>query len=142
MSNLGIQKTVSSKFLNFWTFCKKKFKTSEELVCIDESNVPFFGRIYFRQYIPNKRHKYGTKVFKLCVNGGHTWSFKVYIRKERADEISVVEKSVMELMDDLLDSGGTLYTNNCYTSDSLPKRLIQRHIGRIILQMWLSSPEG
>ncbi|KAJ8937309.1 hypothetical protein NQ314_011948 [Rhamnusium bicolor] len=61
-----------SKFLGIM---EKNFKESyipEEQVCIDESNIPFRGRIYFRQYIPNKRHKYGIKVFKFRVNGGYT----------------------------------------------------------------------
>lgn len=109
---------------------QQKFKESyipEELVCIDESNVPFRGRIHFRQYIPNKRHRYGIKVFKLCVSGGYTWSFKVYTGKEeRDDDTSVAEKVVQELMNGLLDSGRTLYTDNWYTSVSLSKKLIQR----------------
>lgn len=41
----------------------------EEEPCIDESNVPFRGRLLFKQYKPNKRHKYGIKLFKLCVSG-------------------------------------------------------------------------
>lgn len=115
-----------SKFLDI---LQPKFKSSyipEELVCIDESNVPFRGRIHFRQYIPNKRHKYGIKVFKLCVSGGYTWSFKVYTGKERAGDISVAEKIVTELMDSLLDSGRTVYTDNWYTSVRLSKQLINR----------------
>ena len=32
-------------------------------VCIDESLVPFRGRILFRQYLPNKRHRYRIKMF-------------------------------------------------------------------------------
>lgn len=114
-----------SKFLNM---LEKNFKESyypEEEVCIDESNVPFRGRIYFRQYLPNKRYKYGIKVFKLCVNGGYTWSFKVYTGKERVQEISVSEKIVKELMNGLLDTGRTLYTDNWYTSVSLSENLIQ-----------------
>ena len=45
----------------------------EKKVCIDESLIPFRGRIIFRQYIPNKRHRYGIKAFKLCSRGGYTY---------------------------------------------------------------------
>lgn len=117
------------KISNFLNLLQDKFKSSytpEEDVCIDESNVPFRGRIYFRQYIPNKRHRYGIKLFKLCISGGYTWAFKVYTGKEKIDGVSVSEKVVMELMEGVLDSGRTLYTDNWYTSVSLSKSLIDR----------------
>jgi hypothetical protein len=34
-------------------------------VCIDESMVPFSGRLLFKQYNASKRHRYGIKFFKL-----------------------------------------------------------------------------
>ncbi|XP_050307489.1 piggyBac transposable element-derived protein 4-like [Anthonomus grandis grandis] len=117
------------KMSEFLDMRQKKFKSSympEKDICIDESNVPFRGRIYFRQYIPNKRHRYGIKLFKLCVSGGYTWDFKVYTGREKSSEFAVSEKVVMELMEGLLDSGRTLYTDNWYTSVSLAKRLIDR----------------
>lgn len=43
----------------------RKFQDScvvGENMCIDETMVPFQGRLNFRQYIPNKRHKYGVKL--------------------------------------------------------------------------------
>ncbi|XP_050303751.1 piggyBac transposable element-derived protein 4-like [Anthonomus grandis grandis] len=117
------------KISEFLDMLQKKFKSSkmpEKDICIDESNVPFRGRIYFRQYTPNKRHHYGIKLFKLSVSGGYTWDFKVYTVREKSSEFAVSEKVVMELMEGLLDSGCTLYTDNWYTSVSLAKRLIDR----------------
>ncbi|XP_050300132.1 piggyBac transposable element-derived protein 4-like [Anthonomus grandis grandis] len=117
------------KISEFLDMLQKKFKSSympKKDICIDESNVPFRGRIYFRQYIPNKRHRYGIKLFKLCVSGGYTWDFKVYTGREKSSEFVVSEKVVMELMEGLLDRGRTLYTDNWYTSVSLAKRLIDR----------------
>ena len=52
-------------------------------VCIDESLVPFRGRTVFRQYIPNKRHHYGIKLFKLCSEGGYTWKTQIYAGKDQ-----------------------------------------------------------
>lgn len=49
-----------------------------EYVCIDETLVPFRGRLKFKQYISNKPHKFGIKMLKLCTKGGYTYEFKVY----------------------------------------------------------------
>ena len=46
----------------------RMYKPGKEL-CIDESLVPFRGRIVFKQYVPSKRHQYGIKLFKLCSHG-------------------------------------------------------------------------
>jgi hypothetical protein len=60
----------------------QKAITPGEEVCIDETVVPFHGRLYFEQYIPGKRFKYGVKMYKLCAEGGYTWSVKVYCGRE------------------------------------------------------------
>ncbi|KAJ8895004.1 hypothetical protein PR048_000313 [Dryococelus australis] len=39
-----------------------------------------------KQYLPNKAHKYGVKIFKVCGNRVYTWDFKIYegtLRKNR-----------------------------------------------------------
>jgi hypothetical protein len=46
----------------------------EESLCIDESVIPFIGRLTFRQCLKNKRHRYGVKIFKLCVHDGLVYS--------------------------------------------------------------------
>lgn len=47
-------------------------------VCIDETLVPFRGRLRFRQHIKNKRHKISIKLFKLCTRGGFIYDLSVY----------------------------------------------------------------
>jgi hypothetical protein len=47
-------------------------------VCIDETMVPFRGRLKFKQYIRNKRHKFGIKLYKLCLESGYTYDVKIY----------------------------------------------------------------
>lgn len=47
----------------------KKFQevyTPRQEFCIDGSLVPFHDRLIMKQYIPQKKHKYGVKLFKLC----------------------------------------------------------------------------
>lgn len=36
-----------------------------ETLCIDESMILVIDRLFFKQYLKNKRHKYGIKLFKL-----------------------------------------------------------------------------
>jgi hypothetical protein len=73
----------------------------EEDVCIDESLVPFRGRLAFEQYtsIKNKRHKFGIKLFKLCCKDGYTFDLKVHCGKEELNkDSSIPTKVVMQFM--------------------------------------------
>ena len=55
---------LESNFKNM--FCPEKD------IVIDETLIPWRGRLIFRQYIPNKAHRYGIKMFKLCSVDGYT----------------------------------------------------------------------
>lgn len=101
--------------------------TPKEDVCIDESLVPFRGRLSFRQYITNKRHKFGIKLYKLCLEKGYTYNFQVYCGKDKTPNQSSSEKVVISLADNLLDKGRTIYTDNYYTSISLAHQLQKRN---------------
>ena len=68
----------------------RMYKPGKEL-CIDESLVPFRGRIVFKQYVPSKRHKYGIKLFKLCSHGGYTSKLKVYAGKGKSRNGTVAD---------------------------------------------------
>lgn len=84
----------------------------EKNLCIYESMVPFLGRLSFRQYIANKRHRYGVKIFKLCTRDFYTSQYKIYAGKEAVPGPLVSCKVVMELMQPYLDSGRYLYADN------------------------------
>lgn len=95
-------------------------------VVIDESMIPWRGRLGIRQYIKNKRHKYGVKLYKLCTLEGYTIRVKVYCGKEENQNVSTdphTVRVVMSLMDHLLDSGRILYGDNFYSGVSLVKKL-------------------
>ncbi|KAK5966173.1 PiggyBac transposable element-derived protein 4 [Trichostrongylus colubriformis] len=96
-------------------------------VCVDESIVPFRGRVLFRQYVKGKRHKYGIKLFKLCMQGGYTCRFIVYAGKDVSRQGSLAEDIVLKLMSGLLDSGRSLYTDNFYTSIPLAEKLVAQN---------------
>lgn len=104
----------------------KQCMIPSEMLCIDESMVPFRGRISFRQYIKGKRHKFGFKLFKLCLKGGYTYHVKIYCGMDKTDGIPVANKVVLELMDGLLNEGRTLFTDNWYTSVGLAQQLLEK----------------
>lgn len=112
--------------------CNKNFQaayTPGEYVCIDETMIPFRGRLSFLQYIPGKRHKYGVKMFKLCGQGGYTFNAKIYAGKQlRPTNQPVASQVVMELMQPILQTGRTLVTDNFYTSVSLAHQLNDKNI--------------
>lgn len=72
-------------------------------VAIDETMIPYRGRLGFRQYIPNKRHKYGLKLYKLCIEGGYTWNLILYAGKDTTNGNGNHSQSVvLDLMSPML----------------------------------------
>ncbi|CAI6377535.1 unnamed protein product [Macrosiphum euphorbiae] len=104
----------------------KMARTPKESMCIDESIVPFVGRLLFRQYIQNKRHRYGIKIFKLCIDNFYTVGFKIYAGKESVVGQRVSTRIVTEMAEEYLDMGRTMYTDNWYSSYDLATELLKR----------------
>ena len=50
-------------------------------LCVDEQMIPFKGKSSLKQYVPNKPHKYGYKVFVLCNSKGIIHDFELYSGK-------------------------------------------------------------
>ncbi|XP_035213744.1 piggyBac transposable element-derived protein 4-like [Stegodyphus dumicola] len=47
-------------------------------ISLDESMVLWRGRLMFRQYIPNKRHKYGIKLYMIATPDRIVLKFMIY----------------------------------------------------------------
>jgi len=94
--------------------------------CIDESLIKFMGRLSFKQYIKNKKSRFGIKLFKLYISPSYTLAIKVYAGKEANAELNVGSKIVLELSEPYLDCGRTLYVDNWYTSIELAESLNDR----------------
>ncbi|XP_064109615.1 piggyBac transposable element-derived protein 4-like [Macrobrachium nipponense] len=54
------------------------YKSGSDVI-IDESMVPFRGRVIFRQYIPGKSHKYGCKLFNFALLRIHSKHGVIYL---------------------------------------------------------------
>ncbi|KAF5281757.1 hypothetical protein FQR65_LT14552 [Abscondita terminalis] len=96
-------------------------------IAVDETMVPFRGRLIFRQYIPGKRHKYGIKLFKMCGSEGYTYNLMVYQGKHETGKHDLSSHVVMELCKDYLDKGRILITDNFYTNLPLAHELLKRN---------------
>lgn len=91
--------------------------------CIDKSLIEFMGRLSFKQYIKNKRNKFGIKLFKLCIHPCYTLAVKVYCGKEATSDFNVSSKIVQELSEPFLNFGRSLVVDNWYTSVELAELL-------------------
>ncbi|XP_012246014.1 piggyBac transposable element-derived protein 4-like [Bombus impatiens] len=101
------------------------FSPGKDIV-VNETMVPWRGRLIFRQYIPTKSHKYGIKLFKLCFTEGYTWSVKVYSGREITGnkQVGIAENVCIELVDKLLNEGRTLFVDNLYTRYQLAIKFV------------------
>ena len=84
------------------------------------------GRLSFNQFIPNKRHRFGIKLFIICDSEtGYVLKIIIYFRKTaRVDTWSAADvgKSsdiVMTLMSKYLTKGHNLFVDNWYTGVKL-----------------------
>ena len=93
---------------------------------VDESMVPFRGRLAFRQYIPGKTHKYGVKLYKLCSPNAYTWNLQIYCENiEREPHFNHSESVVLQLCRPILGQGATVFADNFYSSVPLAEKLLQ-----------------
>ena len=86
-------------------------------VSVDESMIGTKARLSFLQYMPKKPTKWGVKV-QVCADAetGYIHTFDVYTGKSAMGiENGLAYSVVMHLVQDLLDSGRTVYTDNFYS---------------------------
>ena len=94
-------------------------------LALDESMVLWRGRLIFRQYIKNKRHKYGIKLYELCESNGLILRSVIYSGVSFPDPLDLGQTAaiVLQLMSNYLGKGYTVYTDNYYNSVKLTKKL-------------------
>ena len=102
--------------------------TPHKDLSLDESMMLWRGRLVFRQYIKNKRHKYGVKFFELCTNDGMVVRADIYSGIKFADPESLGQTAavVLHLMQNYLDKGYHIFADNWYNSVPLTKYLTKR----------------
>ena len=103
----------------------KQIYTPERQLSIDESMMLWRGRLIFRQYIKNKKHKYGVKFFELCQYDGLVVRASIYIgiAYEDPGQLGQSGAVIMHLMSDYLEKGYQIYCDNYYNGIPLTKAL-------------------
>jgi hypothetical protein len=94
--------------------------------CVLMRLVPFRGRLSFRQFIKNKRHKFGIKLYKVCLEKGYTYNMMVYCGQDKVEGQSSSQNVVLTLAKNLFNKGRTIYTDNYYTSIDLAHSLLEK----------------
>lgn len=94
---------------------------------IDETMIPWRGRLKFRQYIKNKAHSYGIKLYKLCTAEGYTVAIIIYTGKlqENFDKPHG-QATVIKLIQGLEKEGRVVIADNFYTSVELAYELLKK----------------
>ena len=95
----------------------------EEYNSVDELIIPFKGRSSLKQYVRNKPHKQGIKVFARTGSSGIVYDFEMYMGKGTAENVSPLGISgdvVLRLVDGLPKGQNyKLFMDNWFTSFSI-----------------------
>ncbi|XP_045778520.1 piggyBac transposable element-derived protein 4-like [Maniola jurtina] len=121
-------KNKLSKIKDVFSMLLQRFQTvliPGKYLVIDETMIPWRGRLKFRQYLKAKSHKYGVKLYKLCTPDGYTFNVNVYTGKgDNGRELNHGKETVMRLIRGLENEGRTVVTDNFYNSIDLAEELL------------------
>ena len=99
----------------------KRIYCPSENHSLDKSMVLWCGHLIFRQYIKNKKHKYGVKFFKFCNSSGLVLLSLIYIGLPYHDihDLGQTGAIVLKLMEDFLGQVYMVFADNYYNSVKL-----------------------
>ncbi|KAG8237902.1 hypothetical protein J437_LFUL017698 [Ladona fulva] len=122
------------KLYNIWPIFQHLNGTYSKLlspmrdVSVDESLMLYKGRLGWKQYIPQKRARFGIKSFMLCeTQSGYIWSIitgKGTKFLEEYEHLPVSSQVVLSLMKPLLGRGYCVVMDNYYSSPQLADILV------------------
>ncbi|XP_023219038.1 piggyBac transposable element-derived protein 4-like [Centruroides sculpturatus] len=107
-----------------------RFYIPERDISIDESLLLYKGRLSWKQFIPQKRSRFGVKFYNLCESSsGYLYKFLIYTGKsttldDKYKNMPVSSLIVLTLIDSLLDKGYCLTTDRFYSSPQLADYLV------------------
>jgi len=104
----------------------------DENLSLDESLLLHRGRLTWRQYMKNKKAKYGIKFYELCTHDGYVLNIDMYRGKNTSSTViepnleglSKVDNIDINLMKPYLNKGHSLYMDNFYNSVTLSNLLL------------------
>ncbi|XP_050504786.1 piggyBac transposable element-derived protein 4-like [Diabrotica virgifera virgifera] len=112
--------------INFFNKRMEEVYYPDRNLSLDESMVLHRGRLNFRQYLKNKKHKYGIKLYMLTEPNGLILKFLVYSGMfDDSGGKGHVNKVVLHLLEGKLNVGHCVYMDNFYNSFDLAKNLLE-----------------
>lgn len=119
---------ITPLFDLFHNRMKQVYYPTKEL-SLDESMLLWRGRLYFRQYIQNKKHKFGIKFYVLTQPDGLVLKTRIYCGS--SDPIvggkGHVDKVVKYLLNDYYGVGHSVYIDNLYNSVEFTEYLLDKN---------------
>ena len=110
-------------------FCELYNRT--EHLAVDEVIVLYKGIVVFRQYIPKKHKRFGTKIYKLWDSLGYTYDMSVYLGKQQQHataQITATHGTVLPVIRRVEGLGHEIFVDNYFTSPALIDGMFQRKI--------------
>lgn len=116
-----------SPILNFFNQKMAEVYYPGKQLSLDESMVLWRGRLLFRQYIKNKQHKYGLKLYMLSEPNGIIVNIAVYtgVLDSKGGK-GHAANVVLHLMEGKLNCGHSLFMDNFYNSCGLAETLLKK----------------
>uniref|UniRef100_A0A0N5BTV0 DDE_Tnp_1_7 domain-containing protein n=1 Tax=Strongyloides papillosus TaxID=174720 RepID=A0A0N5BTV0_STREA len=107
----------------------KLYNPSKNL-SVDEAMLNFRGFVPYRQYIVNKKHAHGIKMYSLCEPTGLVLCLDFYMRRSKMNfeyaEIGHSGTVVLELLENYLYERRSVFIDNYYSSIVLAQILYQK----------------
>ena len=107
-------------FRVIWKFNYTAISTSPYL-SVDETIIPFKGRLIIKQYMPNKPHRFGIEAFSVCDSKtDYVINWKIYAGKENGKTTSSKDV-VLTLLKDFKNKGYATKMMNQFINDMRKK---------------------
>lgn len=107
-----------------------------EKVAVDEVLLLFKGRLYFRNFIPSKRSRYGIKIYALVDQSGYMWNFHIHTMASNlvipealtseASKLGFGGKVVVSLASPLFDMNYSIFCDNFFINEKLAEFLVKK----------------
>ena len=107
-----------------------KFGIFHEMLSIDESMVPYFGRHSAEMFIRGKPICFGYKIWCMCGNDGYPYHMKIYQGKEPNPQKQLLGTRIIMQMVDIMTANSDalchqLYFDNLFTNYDLMVKLAE-----------------
>ena len=111
----------------------KKYGIFHQMLSVDESMVPYYGRHSAKMFIRGKPIRFGYKIWALCGKDGYPYKLKLYKGKEyNQTKLPLGTRIVNDMMSTIESCSAftkhEVYFDNFFTSHSLLKSLAEQNI--------------